>query len=393
MKFCGELSYRADTVDNPFYGFHGVDRNNYLQRRFQIHADLHLTDGALCTFVQLEDTCSCGKALPIPTGESQSEVHQAFMDNNWLGGGAPLCAFFKPGNSLCFNEFLSYRDTPNMRYNFDGIRISWARRDGARADTFAVHPVTIQSGAFSDGSDSKKLFSVMYVSLPTTGTGGIDFYGYSMDNEHRSLGGGESGDEQRYTFGARWYGDQQGWRRSMDLAAQHGEMGDIRISAWAVSSEWGYGWNKKGSPLLMMRFDIASGDKQPGKGRLEAFDPLFSCSQVYGEAGLTTLPNAMIVGSVFSYSLHPKVHIEPAVLGVRKQSQDDSVYAPSLTPVQGTEGTARRVGIIYKTRVNWRVSSNLTVHGDVLWFDVGPALQSAGGDNSAFFSLRDIFRF
>ncbi|MNN26732.1 hypothetical protein D3C81_1402480 [compost metagenome] len=260
-------------------------------------------------------------------------------------------------------------------------------------NVFAVRPVLPRpNGSFNDGSDPQKRFAGVYTSWPLGQGRGFDLYGFTLDTNDRRLAG-QFGDEQRYTLGMRLFGQSEGWRWSADLAAQRGTLGDARISAWALSSEWGYNWLAPGNPQLTMRTDAASGDRHLGDDKVQTFDPLFPNNQVYGDAGLTTLSNAMVIGPVFGYSVHPRLRLEPAILGVWKQRSEDALYLGGMAPVPGTVGTDRRAGVVYKTKLRWLATDNLTLETDLQWFDAGPAITQAGGDDTAFLSLRGTFRF
>ncbi|MNE63201.1 hypothetical protein D3C80_1585380 [compost metagenome] len=91
--------------------------------------------------------------------------------------------------------------------------------------------------------------------------------------------------------------------------------------------------------------------------------------------------------------MHPRLRLEPAILGVWKQRSEDALYLGGMAPVPGTVGTDRRAGVVYKTKLRWLATDNLTLETDLQWFDAGPAITQAGGDDTAFLSLRGTFRF
>ncbi|CAD5110088.1 alginate export family protein [Zestomonas carbonaria] len=395
LQFGGELRYRADSVDRPFFNLRGVGHEDYLQQRAQLHSDLHLLDGAMRVFVQLEDTRSWHKELRAPTDQSRSEIHQAFVDGNWGLGRAGNVTARVGRQEMAYgsSSFVSYRESPNLRYSFDGVHLSWAGPAGHKADVFAVRPVELRAdGSFNDGTDNAKTFYGLYASLPLAPERGLDLYGFSLETSDRRLAG-VFGDEKRHTLGARLFGKHQGWDWSWDLAGQVGHLGDARIRAWALSSDSGYTWDAEGRPRLGMRIDMASGDDDPGDDRVGTFDPLFPRNQVYGEASLTTLANAVVVGPTIGYSPHPRLRVEPAVLGVWKHKSADGVYFTGMNMAPGTAGTGKRAGTVYKTNLRWLVTPNLTVDLDGLFYDVGTAITEAGGEDTAFLSVRGTFRF
>mgnify|MGYP002714821830 CR=1 FL=1 len=76
----GEIRYRADAINKPFFGLRGINDDSYLQQRLQLHGDLHLFDGRLRVFGQLQDSRTWGKDLYAPFDESRTEFQQFFVD-------------------------------------------------------------------------------------------------------------------------------------------------------------------------------------------------------------------------------------------------------------------------------------------------------------------------
>lgn len=70
----GEVRYRADTVDRPFFGLRGGHEDSALMQRLQAHADLHLFDRGLRIFTQVQNTQAWGKDSPSPTDASRNDI-------------------------------------------------------------------------------------------------------------------------------------------------------------------------------------------------------------------------------------------------------------------------------------------------------------------------------
>lgn len=390
----GEIRYRADSIEKPFFGLRGSNDDSVLMQRLQAHADVHLFDGGLRIFTQVQNTRAWGKDSPSPTDESRNDIQQAFMDGRFeLGGSALTARFGRQEMAYGAQAFVTYRETPNVRQAFDGLRLSIEWTERTRLDAFAVRPVRIGTDAFDDGSNNQVKFYGLYGTLPLSSQWNMDLYAFGLETARRTLAG-LTGPEQRYTFGTRVFGKSGALDWSWDLAGQSGTLAAGRIRAWGVSTDSGYNFSSAWRPRLGLRVDAASGDRQTGDKQVETFDPLFARNGVYGEAALITLSNVIIVGPVLGFSPWPAVRIEPGVFKAWKQSDADAVYLPGMAPVvSSNQGSGREIGTISKANVRWFASSNLTIDFDYAYYSVAEAIWSVGGEDSQFFSVRGSFRF
>ncbi|MFK3766075.1 alginate export family protein [Pseudomonas putida] len=392
LQLGAEARYRADVFNKPFFGLRGLNDDSYLMQRLQAHADLHLFDDAVRTFVQVENTRAFGKDLYSPNDESRNEVRQAFVDfNHDFAQGRYTTRIGRQEMGLGDQAWVTYRDSPNIRLSFDGVRASLNLKDGRKLDAFAFRPLKTGEDSWDDGSNNAVKFYGLYGTFPLTAAWNIDLFAFGLETDDRSLAG-EAGDEQRYTFGTRVFGRQQALDWSWNLAGQTGHLGNASIRAWALSSDTGYTFAHAWQPRLGMRIDAASGDRELGDGKVNTFDPLFPRNGVYGEASLTTLSNIIVVGPTFGFSPWRTLRFEPGVFEVWKQRAEDGVYMPGMSMLANTRGTGRHVGTIYRANTRWLATPNLTLDVDLKYYDVSSAIKDAGGEDSSFISLRATFR-
>jgi hypothetical protein len=392
LQLGAEARYRADSLDEPFFGLRGLNDDSYVMQRLQAHADLHLFDDALRTFVQVENTRAFGKDLYSPNDESRNEVRQAFIDlNHDFAGGRYTTRIGRQEMGFGNQVFVTYRDVPNIRQSFDGLRASLNLKDGRKLDAFAVRPIETGEGSWDDGSNNAVKFYGVYGTLPLTQAWNVDLFAFGLETQDRSLAG-ETGNEKRYTFGTRLFGRYQAIDWSWDLAGQTGYLGNASIRAWALSSDTGYTFTHPWQPRLGLRLDAASGDSDLSDGKVSTFDPLYPRNGVYGEASLTTLSNVIVIGPTFGFSPWLTLRLEPGIFEVWKQDTADGVYMPGMSMLANTRGTGRHVGTIYRANTRWLATPNLTLDLDLKYYDIGAAIRDAGGDDSSFVSLRATFR-
>lgn len=71
---------------------------------------------------------------------------------------------------------------------------------------------------------------------------------------------------------------------------------DNTIGAWVVGSLAGYTLDVPWTPRIGIQADAASGDRHPGDGRVETFNPLFPNGYYFSLAGYTDYAN--LIGAV-----------------------------------------------------------------------------------------------
>ncbi|MFK0092326.1 alginate export family protein [Pseudomonas sp. NPDC090592] len=395
VTFGGEMRYRADSHQEPFFGLRGRDSNSYLQQRLQVHADVHLLDDQFRIFAQLQDTKSWRKAFYSPNDQSDTEFQQLFVDwNLQLPTGYKLTTRVGRQEMVYGSQvFISDRDAPNLRFNLDGVRLMLKTPGGYKVDAFAMRPVAYGLKSFDDESSDDIFFAGLYSTFNFSKPWNLDVYALDLETKNRSLAG-VSGDEVRYTTGTRIFGKAAGFDWTWDVAGQFGHLDDANIRAWAVAGTSGYTFDAPWQPRIGLRTDVASGDSRRGDNRVGTFDPLYGKNGYYGEAGITTLSNLIVVGPQVAFSPLPSLRIEPAIFGVWKQQAEDGVYFTGMGLAPGTTNTeSRHVGTIYKTNVRWLATRNLTVDFDWEYLAAGNALQEAGGKSVHFVSVRPTLRF
>lgn len=190
LQLGAEARYRADALDQPFFGLRGLKDDSYLLQRLQAHADLHLFDDRLRTFLQVENTRAFGKDLYSPNDEGRNEIRQAFIDfNHDFAAGRYTTRVGRQEMAYGDQVFVTYRDAPNLRLSFDGVRASLNLKRGYKLDAFAVRPLKTGEDSWDDGSNNAVKFYGLYGTLPLTPSWSMDLFGFGLQTDARSLAG------------------------------------------------------------------------------------------------------------------------------------------------------------------------------------------------------------
>ncbi|RJS91100.1 alginate export family protein [Salinisphaera sp. Q1T1-3] len=389
---------RYESYENPAFGLAGVDHDGYFQTRAELHADLHLLDDALRAFVQINDTRSWDKKLRGPVDESHTEVAQAFVDFGFpqSGPGKGTLRFGRQQMSFGEGVLVTTRLVPNVRLSFDGFRLSVADDRGDSLDAFAVRPVdNLRTGSFDDSSQNAGSFYGLYGTVAWHDGISQDLYAFGYKRDQRTIAG-QTGDETRNTLGTRLFGTLANVDYTVDLMYQTGDFDDRDISAWGVSSSYGYTFkDAPAHPGIALRLDAASGDDDPNDGTLRTFDPLFpSNGRFYGNGEYTTLANLVVVGPQFAVSPFKTLTFSPTILSLWKQAENDAVYLPAMRTVPGTQDTGgRHIGMSYDLFARWTPTDLITIDFEYQYYDVDGAIERAGGEDSQYFSVRTHLLF
>lgn len=398
FQFGGALRYKYESVDNPAFGLRGVEHDEYLQQRIQVYGSLHLFDDKLRAFVELQDTSSMGKEMFSPYDESDTEIHQAFIDAKLVSGADGTLSARLGRQEMAYGEqvLVTVREVHNVRHTFDGLRLSFSSRNGYKLDAFAVRPVTnIRPGSFNDSSTDSGEFYGIYATAPAGKKFGIDIYGMGYLRDNRILNG-SAGEEERYTVGTRLFKKGAGFNYTADFMYQFGEHEHADIRAWGVSSFTGYAFNgAPWQPNFGLRIDAASGDENRNDGESNTFDPLFPANgKLYGNGSLITLSNVAMAGPEFTLSPRNNFMLSSNVLMLWRESEDDAAYMPGLAQVPGTANIdGKRLGTSYRAFARWMPTTNFTMDLEYQYYDVAGVLKDAGAENVSYASVRGYFMF
>ena len=258
--------------------------NGYLLQRYMAHLDVHWNKRTR-VFLQLKSGIETGRrGGPRPVDEDKLDLHQAFLDVA-VASSSERSFVLRAGRqeiNLGHARLVSYREGPNVRRSFDGLRAT-LRTEAWTTTAFATRPVRqTKTGFFDDTPDPERNFWGLYATRTFAAPVSIDLYYLGLTNESAGYDQGTA-KETRHTNGARVWGASDGWDYDLELIYQWGRFGEGGIRAWAVASVFGYTFRGLGlTPRVALSLDVHSGDQEPSHGDLETYHPLFPKGAYYG---------------------------------------------------------------------------------------------------------------
>lgn len=416
----GELRERFQDVRNMEFGLPSPTHEENGFHRIFLFADVHLGPH-FRTFVDLVNAeIMGGIANPPPTEKDPLDLLQAFADLILpvRDHGSFTLRFGRHEMTFGSGRFISFRDTPNVRREFDGVRTFWTNGNGKRLDAFLVRPVNPQLGVFNDHGDSTQLFWGVYATTPVAVNAAkmglsLDLYYLGLDRKNATVAQGTA-QERRHTIGARLFGKRTGfdWDEARDFrrpsqtdndpafdwdvegAFQFGSFATAQIRAWMISSNWGYTVAEYPlSPRLGLKADVLSGDQNLQDNRLGTFNPLYPSLQYYSQPGLFGPSNLINLQPNITVAATKSVSVNVAWSSLRRESTADAFYAPPLVPVSGTVNGKRLIGQESSVNLAWQATVHLTVTATYAYFAPAGSVRQAGGRSGDFFLAVGQFRF
>jgi hypothetical protein len=384
LSLGANLRERLEVNNAPLFGIGSGRSDTYLIQRAQISADARIGEH-LQFFVQLEDARAFGKDSVTPVDKNPLDLEQAFVA--WvspLGGGAVKLRIGRQEMAFDLQRFISVRDGPNVRQTYDGI---WAdyEYEKWRFIGYATQPVQNRDvTAFDDISNRHLTFSGVRFERQGAGPGDLSGY-YSRYNRSNARFLDATGDEHRDVFDVRYTGKTGRADWDVESMLQTGHVGDKTIDAWAVGSLAGYTLDAPWAPRIGIQIDAASGDRHPGDGRVETFNPLFPNGYYFTLAGYTGYANLIHIKP--SITLHPSTGLALlAAVGLQwRETTGDAVYAQGNAVVPGTAGQGTRwTGMYVQLRADWTIATNLIGAVEAVHFQVGDSIRNAGGSNADY---------
>ncbi|WP_449433532.1 alginate export family protein [Pseudomonas putida] len=393
----GEVRYQYQDYERTLLGVDGRNSpNSMLQQRLRLSGDLNLSNG-LRVFAELGDNREFFAERETPVNRGETDVQQMFVElstSNPAYGTAQLRLgrFVMPLGSV---RLVGLREGVNYRYTYDGAKFTWVSPGQSRWELFSVNPTRVDPSQFDDQRDKTQDFSGIYGSRVWNPLGSqVDVFAYSVGRDRTRYTSG-AGEEQRNTYGARFYGQQGRWDHDIEAALQNGSSGGQRIRAWALMTQAGYTFaDSQYTPRLGIRANAFSGDGDRNDNTLGDFvAPAVASGLLFTDANWFTAINIMNIAPVLSLKFTPAVQAQVNIDYLMRQSTDDGIYYLASGPLAPSQGSARHIATNYNFILDWRINRFATVHGMYTHASAGRALEDIGGTSSDYFGVSAQFLF
>jgi hypothetical protein len=368
-----DVRLRDEAFRDNVWGGSPAPNDGYLWVRALPYADLHV--GEFRAFVQPIVAYAVGVApAASPVDETRVDLLQAFGEVTLPVGSATVTV--RAGRQMMLlgsQRLVGARYGPNVPLAFDGARAD-LQSGSAQLSLFSVKPVQNGPGDFDDRSSRIKALWGAYATLPN-----LDLY-YLGFRHRRATFGARTGDEHRDSFGVRSFGHAADWRWNVEGVLQAGRFDGRKIRAWTLGSEFGRKFRDvRFVPDATVRFNVISGDRDPGDGKLGTFNALFPKGKYFGELSPVGPYNIVNLNPGVVFDLGPKVSLSLSAMAYWRYSVADGVYDVPGNLIRAPGGSsARFIGKQVEALVDWQATPELDLSASLSAFDPGAFIRETG---------------
>lgn len=360
-------------------------KDSYFLQRAQVHVDAHLSENWQL-FTQLEDVRAFDKTFIGPADANELDLRMAFLAYSYsMESGVLKLKIGRQDFVLDIERFVSAREGPNVRQSFDGVWAGWETPKW-RVYGLVSQPVVYKTlENFDDTSTSNFRFSGLRLERQLSDSAYLAG-NYALYEKRSAAYLDGAGEERRHMVGVHYLRTRDSIDADVEAMGQFGTVGAKDLSAWAFGARAGYTWTQRHwSPRLGLQFDAASGDRHPGDGHIETFNPLFPNGFYFALGGATGYVNVIHLKPSVSFKPMAQATVSLGLGALWRETTHDAVYLLPSVPIAATAGRGDAwTGAYAQLRGEYRFSPSLFGSVEFVRYDVGPSLRAAGARDSNY---------
>ena len=297
-------------------------------------------------------------------------------------------------------RLISRRAGPNVRRSFDVVKTDYVFGKN-KIEAFYGFEVASELGSFDNDftlfeaeneNDNLGIIGV-YATLDSDKILGSGQFYYIRYHNRQAAFSDVTGEETRHTVGIRRYG-KIGKKGSFntELIYQFGEIGDSDISAFNIEVDYGYFLSEGGlRPKIGLKYDFSSGDRDPGDGKINTYQPLFVNPAIYSLASINTPVNLNGIHPSLLLTFNSKFSVFMDYSAYFRASKNDGYYTPPRFQTRPASlGSSRFLGHAVGMKVNYYVSRNIYFWWRTGYFIAGDFIKESGPSNNIFYTGPNI---
>ncbi|MEM8562029.1 MAG: alginate export family protein [Pseudomonadota bacterium] len=350
VNVSGDIRQRATYVSAIDFDDNNPETGWFWTQRIRVNADMGAVDG-----VHGRISLYSG----IQEGIEQSPVHDNHLDIQEAYITLPVAeaelTLGRQEIALGSQRLVGTRDGTNVRRNWEGMRLVTPLADW-NVQAIALQLVQVDSdGAFNDESTSGRQLAGVYATKMLPWTGLDVYYLYARFKDRETIEG--VADEQRQSLGMRIFGESGSVFWNWEAVAQGGTFGGKTIRAWTLASNTGVRLPGSWNPELTLSTNVASGDKNPGDGRLETFNALYPRGNYFSDLAQLAPANFFNLNPYLTLQPREDVFISLDVNFYWRLQKDDGIYSPPSNLLRTPGGSRERfVNTAVSLSVEWELN-------------------------------------
>ena len=353
---CFAGGYRARLEGYSAGNFQDGNSDSYLLTRLRLGIAIKPAPW-LKAYVELQDATAFWKKPPVgPPYQSTWDLRRAYID---LGDTEGPIGLRIGRQDLAFGHLrlvgTAYWRNASRGYYAAMMVLNWNR---LRLNAWAASPVVVYANGLSHhqpGNNFHGIYSVLKNLVPASTVEPYVLWRLSPGFKTES---GKLSKLDEKTFGLRWAGARSQFDYDAELTGQLGSVGPDRLRAWGWSAVAGYTFQRFPlQPRVFVKYDFASGDKDPKDGKRGTFDQLYpNIHDHHGLADQVAWQNLKSIRSGLRVSIRKNWILAGAYNDWWLASSTDGFYNASSTMVardpNGLSGT--HIGREFDAQTSYR---------------------------------------
>ena len=395
-------SYRARGEAWQNFGFTETNDDAFLLSRLRLHGDFNFGENVR---VFVTGKSSLASDRDLPGGRRGVDVDELALQNAFVDILFPIGESNTLTARIGRQEFLFGKQRLISPLPWSNSMRTWdAARfildlDNWRIDAFYSRYAAVQKYDFNDWQNGPDFWGV-YANGKIGETNPIDLDLYFLGlNKKAATFNGTSGEEDRYTLGARLggkFGDS-GFNYDIEAAYQFGEVGSADISAYMLATKFGYTFKDVDwKPSVYVGFDYASGDDDATDNEVGTFNQLFPLGHAfYGFMDTVGRQNAIDLSTGFSFKPHKKVTVKTDLHFFWRAEESYALYNAGGGVVRGgAVGSSKEIGQEIDLTLVYKVDGHLSFQGGYSHFFAGDFTRDTGSnDDVSWVYLQTVYKF
>jgi len=374
---CFTAGYRARFEGYSAGSFRAGNSDSYLLTRFRLGLLMTPTPW-LKVYSELQDATAFWKSPPVgPPYQSTWDLRRAYVDFGDLERGRISLRIGRQDLSFGYLRLVgtAYWRNASRGYDAATLVINWRR---LRLNAFAASPVVAGDNGLSHHQQGNNLHGI-YIGLKDLIPHSVlEPYAFWRLSPGFKTEDGAPAKLNEKIVGAHWAGDRSRFEHDAEVTGQAGGIGTDRIRAWGWSVIGAYTLaSPRRKPRLFVKYDFASGDRNPKDGVHGTFDQLYpNIHDHHGLADQIAWQNLKSVRAGVRISLRRNWMLASAYNDWWLASATDGFYSASGSIVardpKGLSGT--HIGREYDIQTSYRLNRTLELGTGIGYIHSGELL-------------------
>ncbi|HVN04939.1 MAG TPA: alginate export family protein [Bryobacteraceae bacterium] len=374
---CFTAGYRTRLESYSAGGFQPGNSDTYLLTRFRLGMLIKPTHW-MKTFVELQDADAFWKKGVLgPPYQSTWDLRRAYVDFGDLDEGPISLRVGRQDLAFGHMRLVGTAYWRNASRGYDAAMLA-VKHNSVRVNIFAAAPVINGDNGLSHhqpGNNFDGIYTALKNWIPSST---IEPYVLWRLTPGIKTEEGHLAKLDEKTTGVRWAGTARPFDYDLETVGQFGDIGPDQIRAWAWSGIAGYTFrSNRFKPRVFVKYDFASGDRNPRDGVHGTFDQLYpNIHDHHGLADQIAWQNLKSYRTGARISLRRNWMLAGAYNDWWLASPNDAFYSASGTVVArdptGKSGT--HIGHEFDVQASYRLNRNLELGAGVGYIQSGDFL-------------------